>query len=140
MNKEDKRICSHIGHFYLTKHKEDYDAAQKEIENTGFVRVENVGETVLIEARRVGLLIGLRGTNVDALQAYLGKKIFIKECIDSVEDAILCPVYNKRDWDQYGPDSAYHKNESLREISDWTNDLIDEWEREDADTQPRRGC
>ncbi len=141
MTKQDKQICSYIGHFYLTKHKEDYDAAEKEIQDTGFVRVECCGDMVIIEARRVGLLIGKRGTNVDALQVYLSKKIFVKECVDSVEDVILCPIYNKRDWDRGGPYSAYDKQDEFNKIqnlqatSEWVNNLVGEWEQEDT----RRG-
>lgn len=93
-----KEIARNIGQFYLQKNNGDYVATEKEIlrlqiKNIEFLIRENPkGEQIreaVITAGRVGLLIGRRGTNIDALEKHLGMKVKIMEDTDPLESYLI---------------------------------------------------
>lgn len=86
-----------IATFYITKHAGNYGHAIDEIERIGFRRLEVFGDNVAIWVKKVGLFIGLRGQNVDAVQKTLNKKVYIREFEGEAEDHICNCVCDERD-------------------------------------------
>jgi len=85
-----EKICSHIGQFYLEKHNDDHDAAAKEVEKLRLRDIQLFEKLLVITLSRPGNLIGLKGSNIHALEKHLkGMKdvpsdliIHIEECED----------------------------------------------------------
>lgn len=67
-------LALELGRFYLAKHNGVISKACEEVEQIGFFAVLKVGNSAVLCANRVGLLIGKRGTNIDALEKYLSEK------------------------------------------------------------------
>ena len=87
-----KDIASKIGAFYLRKNNGDYTATEKEIVDLRIMKIEvAVNKAVVITIGRPGLLIGKRGTNVDALSKFLQTEIKIIEDMDNLH-SWLVPV------------------------------------------------
>jgi len=85
LSEEVKDIASKIGHYYLQKLNGDYALAEKEITDTRFTKIEvTTDNTLSITAGRPGLLIGKKGTNIDALSKYLRMEIKIIEEMDDL--------------------------------------------------------
>jgi|SRR5581483_3672496 len=88
-----RQAAQEIGKFYLNKHNGDYKAAEEELVRLRITKVEINGNCLYITASRVGLLIGKRGQNIDALGRYIEKtlnmKIFVIEDIDCLYDYLI---------------------------------------------------
>ncbi len=76
--------CREIGKFYLKKHEGDYAKAEKELSDLRLTKIEIQGDKLCITAGRVGMLIGKRGTNVDALSKHIADTMFMK--VHVIED------------------------------------------------------
>lgn len=101
LNKQEQEVFGRIATFYIERSGGDYAKAIKDVEQIGFRRIEVFGDNVVVWAKRVGLFIGRRGENVDQLQKYLGKKIYIKEVEGDAEDSIVCEIAGQRDINRY---------------------------------------
>jgi len=67
-------LAHQLGKFYLQKHEGVASKAIEEIEQIGFYGVFKTGDSAVICANRVGLLIGKRGTVIEALEKFLTEK------------------------------------------------------------------
>ena len=90
---EAREAVDSIGEFYLDKHQNTgagsiYAKAREEILTLGITRIQARGTTVIITLHRPGMLIGRRGENIFALEAYLAKKTHFKK-INIVEEKVL---------------------------------------------------
>lgn len=83
-----KDMASRIGEFYLQKHSKDYDKACEELERLQITDID-VGDAVTIKLCRPGMLIGKRGQNVTELEAFLGKKVVIREEMEHLYHYLL---------------------------------------------------
>lgn len=116
-----KEIAKSIGQFYLQKNNGDYIATEKEVLRLQIKKIEFLirenpaGEQIheaIITAGRVGLLIGKRGTNIDALTKHLGMKVKIMEDNDPLESYLIpyepvdddYPYYDEPEQPPYDPD------------------------------------
>ena len=89
-SQELQDIGYEIGHFYLKKCGNNYQAAQKEVESLKITNIEKVNDdTINITLARPGLLIGRKGQNIEALVDHLKKKINITEGFHW--DSVLVP-------------------------------------------------
>lgn len=79
LSEEVKDVASRIGQFYLEKNHGDYKAAEKEITDLRISEITVVNNIASITTARPGLLIGKKGTNIDALNKYLQAEIRIIE-------------------------------------------------------------
>lgn len=79
LSEEVKDVAEKIGLFYLKKNNGNFSAAEDEIINLQIVEIEVNESEIIITASRVGLLIGRRGENLDALVAHLQKKVKLRE-------------------------------------------------------------
>jgi hypothetical protein len=84
-----QEIAKQIGQFYLKKHSGDYAAAEKEIRSLDIQRIVDTTTLVVVELTRPGILIGLKGSNIIALEDFLGKKIHIIEAMDSLLNHLI---------------------------------------------------
>lgn len=91
MDTATKNICQKIGQFYLNKCNGDHKAAQSELCHLIItdVSIPTDGNLVIIKAVRVGMLIGKRGSNIDALEKFLKVPIKVIEEQESVYNWIL---------------------------------------------------
>ena len=85
----DEEAAAAIGAYYLQKNHGDYAATEKEITSLGIsaVTVDNSlphSKTISVTLARPGLLIGKRGTNIDALEKFIGTKVKVIEDRDSL--------------------------------------------------------
>ena len=88
---EVQNIACKIGYYYLQKHNGHYAKTEKEITDTRFIKIDvTTDNSVSITVGRPGLLIGKKGTNIDALSKYLGKEVKIIEEMDDLH-AYLIP-------------------------------------------------
>lgn len=72
ISNEIQEICRHIGQFYLAKNDHDYRATQNEIEHLQITKIEiDTDKKLTIESNRPGILIGVRGKNIEELNTYL---------------------------------------------------------------------
>ena len=88
-------IASKIGRFYAEKHGWDTAAANKEILSLRISDIVINSDGIEIHLSRPGLLIGRRGTNIEALQRFLGCRIHIEE-VNDISDYML--VYDPEDF------------------------------------------
>jgi ribosomal protein S3 len=91
LSEEVKGMAAAIGAYYLQKNNGDYVATEKEITSMRIsaIAVDSTlphSKVVSITTERPGLLIGKRGTNIDALEKFLGHKVKVIEDRD--------PLYN----------------------------------------------
>lgn len=94
ISQEVKEIAQKIGMFYLEHNKGDYKLAKEAIENIGFTEIKIV-QTCIITARKVGLLIGKKCCNIEALEKHLGMVIKPIETNDQITDYIIpSQLYN----------------------------------------------
>lgn len=82
ISEEVKDVARDIGQFYLKKNNGDYKATAQEVLALRISKIEVANGEVSITTGRPGLLIGKRGTNIDALSHHLKVKIKIIEDID----------------------------------------------------------
>jgi hypothetical protein len=73
------KVAKAIGQFYLNKHDGDYDKAEDELVRLGISHIEMIENGVAIVLYRVGLLIGKKGDNIEALGKHLGLNVKIYE-------------------------------------------------------------
>ncbi len=81
-NIETQAIAAEIGNFFLENNNHDYEKTEKQILGIGITKLEVVGCSkdgeqwyeATITTNRPGLLIGRRGTTVDALIKYLRER------------------------------------------------------------------
>jgi predicted RNA-binding protein Jag len=88
-DKPTENIAYHLSAFFKQKHNFDYQKSNAEVEKIGIVNLKFVpgknGEkgSLTIYTTRPGLLIGPKGSNIDALKIYLAQynvgKILIEE-------------------------------------------------------------
>ncbi len=89
-SQQEKDVFLQIGGFYLQKNNNDYAKTEKDLQNLQITNIV-VGTTeVIIYLARPGLLIGKRGTNVEALEKFLNKKVHIEEQESFLE--LITPV------------------------------------------------
>jgi len=86
--------ASAIGAFYLQKNNGDYEAAKREITDLHISKIEvddklPHSKTIIITAARVGMLIGRRAINYEALEKFLGTKIKVIEDEDALCDYLI---------------------------------------------------
>ena len=79
---EVKDVAQNIGQFYLKKNNGDYKATAQEILALRISKIEVANSEISITTGRPGLLIGKRGTTIDALSQHLKVKIKIFEDVD----------------------------------------------------------
>jgi ribosomal protein S3 len=106
---EVKEVARKIGQYYLQKARDrietTYDIipqynsshakAEAEICRLGISKIEVEGNIVTITAARVGLLIGVRGRNIDALNKFLNMDIRVIEDTNSLNDYLIPNAYNE---------------------------------------------
>lgn len=68
-----------IGQFYLQKNNEDWEKAIDEITQLRITNMRIVDDKLEITSNRPGLIIGPKGSNINALEKYLKIQIMIKE-------------------------------------------------------------
>jgi hypothetical protein len=79
-----KEVASLIGEFYLRKNDGDYDETADEIDALRIKEIVLEGNVVHIHTLRPGLLIGRRGTNIDALVKFLERDVKVHEVQDDI--------------------------------------------------------
>ena len=83
-SKDLQEIAEKIQSFYLAKNNNDAESTNKEIEALKITDIQRIPHyvnknAISIYTARPGLLIGAKGKTIDALQEFLGMKIFIYE-------------------------------------------------------------
>lgn len=91
-----REVAKNIGTFYLQKNNGDYEKTEMELLHLLISKIEMKGSDVVITTARPGLLIGKRGTNIDALTKHLKSEVRIIEDMDCVSDSLI-----PRKWDNY---------------------------------------
>ncbi len=95
---EVKTIAARIGSFFLNKLNGDYEKTRVFIES---MRINNISLTddnkIVIELSRPGILIGVKGTQINDLLNYMAQPIHIVETMEHIEDYIV--PYNWQDED-----------------------------------------
>lgn len=90
ISEEVKEIAAKIGLYYLEKNNHDYQEAGSEIID---LRIEQIlvlsEDEIVIVLARPGLLIGRRGSNLDALSTYIKKKIRVVESREQLIDYLI---------------------------------------------------
>jgi predicted RNA-binding protein Jag len=86
---EVKDVAQRIGQFYLRKNDGDYKATQEEILKLRISKLEITDKGVAITTERPGILIGKRGTNIDALSSFLAMEVRIIEDRDPLITYLL---------------------------------------------------
>jgi len=81
---KDFEVARSIGYFYEKKYN-DTQKSLNEINMVGINNIEVVGEKVKITTTRPGILIGAKGSNIEALQKHLEENCQIKS-IRIIED------------------------------------------------------
>ena len=77
---KQREIAAMIGEFYRRKNNGDFLACQKELESLRITDIElGYDDAIVIHTSRPGVLIGKRGTNIDALIKFLGVEVRIVE-------------------------------------------------------------
>lgn len=95
LSEQDKEAARKIGYFYLEKNNRDFKATEKEIVDLRISKVHVKDDGVVaITTERPGLLIGLRGENIDSLTKFLGVNVHIIEEPDSISYYLV-----PQDWD-----------------------------------------
>ena len=87
LSDEIKELASRIGFFYLEKNHHDYIKAEEEIKSmaiTALTIKEDGDLSIEITVGRPGILIGPKGTNIEKLAKYLGRRVLIKEDTDNL--------------------------------------------------------
>lgn len=82
MTDDIREIAAKIGQFYLNKNNYDYNITRKELLELNIHNIQIINfpfKKILIYTSRPGLLIGKRGQNFKALEAWIGYPIEIKE-------------------------------------------------------------
>jgi hypothetical protein len=84
-------VATKLGQFYLNKNGGDYAKATDEIYRLhikSIVIAED--DAVIITAGRLGLLIGKRGTNIDAISKFFNGRVFkLIEDTESILDLVI---------------------------------------------------
>lgn len=79
-----------LGQFYLNKNGGDYAKATDELYRLHIKEVAVADDgTVTLTVGRIGLLIGKRGTNIDALSKFFGHPIRCVEDTNSILDIVI---------------------------------------------------
>ena len=85
-----KDVASKIGFYYLQKNNNDYKKTYQELES---LRIQQIlvldSSTITIILSRPGLLIGVRGTNLDNLEKFINKSIYIVEARETILDYLM---------------------------------------------------
>ena len=90
ITKNSRELAARIGQYYLAKNNGDYDKTRSDIELLKITEVLSVGSDIaVIKTGRPSMLIGKRGDNIDQLSAYLGKRIYIYENPECIEDYLI---------------------------------------------------
>ena len=92
-----RNLATGIGNFYLLKNEGDYARTERELLALGITKLEFLDhnekgepeDSLHITLNRPGLLIGRKGSNVDALTADLKVKIIVHEDTDSLLSALI---------------------------------------------------
>jgi ribosomal protein S3 len=88
-----QQLASDIGDYYLSiqegVYKANYDKARFDIVSMGISNLDVKGNRVMIRLTRPGLLIGRKGSNIDAMKDFLSKKYKKNIVIDIEEDKVL---------------------------------------------------
>lgn len=93
-------VCEKIGQFYLQKHNGNYNKAAIEIAKLGITGILVSNKRIIIQLYRPGLLIGVRGENVENLQEFLGINLHIEEeSLPKWDDLII--IENPEDLNDY---------------------------------------
>ena len=94
LSQEVKDVAERIGQYYLEKNHGDYASTELEITSLHIseIQVDNSlahSIAISITTARPGLLIGKRGTNIDALEKYLNTKVKIIEDKDPLHSYLI---------------------------------------------------
>lgn len=80
---EAKEVAANIGQFYLQKNKGNHKAAEAELTGLRIVDIKIAKQDgrrdVAIYTFRPGLIIGVKGKNIDALEKWLKTKVRVFE-------------------------------------------------------------
>jgi transcription antitermination factor NusA-like protein len=84
-------VARTIGDFYLAKHNGDYAKATEEIYRLQIAKIAVAADnSIVITLGRVGLFIGKRGTNLDAIiKLFNGRQLKVVEDMDSILDYVI---------------------------------------------------
>lgn len=86
-------VAQRIGLFYLQKNNGDYVKTEKDLTDLRIAKIEVNEKGVIVTTARPGLLIGKRGTNIDALAKHLKSEVRIIEDMDSIYDSLVPHKY-----------------------------------------------
>ena len=100
---KDLTVAREIGYFYEKKHN-DQKEALSEIRMVDITNIEVNEDVVTISTTRPGILIGKRGSNIEALQKHLKEKLEIKS-INIKEDTRACSI--RRHLELFSEDFSY---------------------------------
>lgn len=85
-----QEVAVALGRFYLDKCNGDYNKAADELYKLHIVSIAiTEDDSIVITLARVGLFIGKRGTNIDAVSKFFGRTIKVVEAMDSIYDYII---------------------------------------------------
>ena len=134
LTQQVKDIAQKIGQYYLKKHNGSYDACADAIDALRISKIEVDETSVSITTARPGMLIGVKGNNIDALSQFLdggiGLKIKVIEDRDTLRD-YLVPVDPKEfedDFDYNDIDDEFEKLNYLHELNEF-NEFNPDWGR-----------
>ena len=89
-----ENILSLIGYFYFGKNNQDVKKTNEEIESLKIRKIDFDKNILTISLERPGLLIGMKGQNIDNLKTYLQKQLKKYIQINIVEDNSLSNLYD----------------------------------------------
>jgi hypothetical protein len=90
MNEREKSVLRHIGWYYHNLYSDNLDQAFKSIQDLGIYKIIIEDDIIYLCLERPGVLIGLKGSNIDNLQKFLIKQgIHEKICIVEVTNSPL---------------------------------------------------
>jgi KH domain len=105
LSDKTKEACHNIGGFYYEKNKFNVEEAYDELKLVNITKVHYDDETIVIECSRPGILIGSKGSNIEALKEYLTKAFGKEIKISIVENETMTYLT----WFNIEPDDDYYE-------------------------------
>lgn len=95
---EVKAVAQRIGEFFLQRNEGNYEKTRKQLET---MRIQEIlcpePQKITIKTSRPGLLIGRRGTVIDALTKHLDLHVHIEEITECLYDYLVPNDYSSFD-------------------------------------------
>lgn len=91
---EVKEIAQRIGQFFLERNSYDYNKTARFLESMRITEILVRDKEITIKLSRPGLIIGRKGTVIDALSKYLNMHVRIEEVQQHLYDFLVPHDYS----------------------------------------------